>query len=733
MTMKRLPATYFTAILLPLLLGACADFFQDRIPMGAGSAQSGSLGNLINPPRAVVIERLPPPAQLFVESGGSARFIRLGWTSVDGAASYVVERAAVAPQTDGSGNVSYPPPAEEDFEILESFVYGLSYTDTIFSLAGNPRYTSPEYLNRYYYRVRSENVGAGLEPSEATEAQWGVLFAPPRNLRAGTGDAEGKIKVEWDKAAGAAAYIVYRSTDENGSSRMELVRTPGLMYENIVAGADEGREFYFAVEALNAAGERSVSSGLTIGYSLMPGAPAKPEALLPADSGRGNSTSEIAVEWGAVAAADYYVVYRYSSSDSSLVRVAANVTGSSWTDLGPLEPYVYYYYRVQTVNEEDGKLIKSSLSPAVEAFILSPPGTAEALKSEGGGISIQWYPALGAPAEQASYSYLIEGAGSQYGPFNPVLTVSSPTAGEDGYIHADSVPSRPFYRIKTKNGSVESAPGTVFAHLPWAAVILDASQRVYFPDKSPNGNGVYPVEITWQKPGGDNPDSYHVYRSTSPDSPGRPITENPIPASAESGGQFTWYDTNSTAKAGTRYYYRVLSLNALGKGKYYSETKTGYGALTHEMYFREYIKTVNKSLNKLVNMNKPGSTDKLGDESKSGACSGSIHYDSPDSVLSAIPPFDIYIRYSNYADFYINNDSALGRYFILNGESNTRVTSTSGAGTMHGTVTVTGMYPGTVNYGNIVISNQVASSGYYTVTPAGGSSGTVDWSLGKRD
>jgi hypothetical protein len=499
------------------------------------------------------------------------------------------------------------------------------------------------------------------------------------------------------------------------------------MYENSVTEADAGREFYYALEAINAAGERSVSSGLAMGFSLMPGAPPKPDSQLPADSGRGNSAA-ITISWGPVAAADYYVVFRYSSSDSSLLRVAANVTSLSWTDPGPLEPYTYYYYQIQAVNEEDGKTLKSSLSPAVEAFILSPPQTAEALKSGAGDISIQWYPALGAPADQALYSYLIEGADSLYGPFSLVHTVSAPAAvNAEGYILVDSAPSRPFYRIKTKNGSVESAAGPVFAPAPKAAVILDASQAAYFSGKIPNANGVYPVQITWQKPDGDDPVSYHVYRSTTPDSPGRPITPSPIPASAESGGQFTWYDENSAARARTRYYYRVLSLNALDQGKNYSDTKIGYGILTPVQFFLEYNKTVKKSHTKLTLMHKP-STGALGTESATGI-SGRVDYQASLDGLGAA----ITMHYQNYADFYVeDNIASSGFYFLLNGYSNTSANMSSN-GSMNGTMNITGMYKGTVVYDGIEIKGGAAGGGSYSVRPEGfPSAAAVSWTEGEK-
>jgi fibronectin type 3 domain-containing protein len=737
-TVKQMGFLKVPAMFILLFFAGCADIFQDKIPVNPEDTNpDGSLAVLLNPPQEEVIAELPPPAQLFVDDGGSPTGIRLSWTAVGGASSYVVERAVIEPLTDGDGAISYPLPEEEHFDVLDPFVYAPAYTDKIID---NPRQDSPEYLRRYYYRVRAENVGAKLEPSGPSESRMGTLFGPPRNVKAGLGISTTEIALVWSPVNRAAAYTVYRSDYESGASPYRIDRVSGSRYRNIISEDEQGREYYYTVTAENSSGAVSVSSSLAMGFALMAGAPEAPENVrLAPGSGRGNHLDQIAIEWDAVPEASYYAVYRYSSADSALTRLTDKTTQTAWTDAKQLKTGVYYYYQVQAIAEEEGKVLKKSgfSTNEVEGFILSPPATAEALKSEGGIISVNWKSALGRAAEQAGYSYEIYGDNSRNGDFASlaVFVAAPATVHSDGYIHADNVPAYSFYRIVTVNGSIKSQPGEIFAPPPKAALILDASKRANLSGQSPNSSGIYPVRITWKKPDGDTPSAYRVYRSLSPDTGFQAIpTTSPIliPASAESGGEFSYVDNNITAKPGIFYYYRVLSLNILGQGKYYSETKQGYGALTHDQFFREYVKTVNSSLGKLINMNKPGSTDKLGDETKTGTISGTIAYDTPDSVLSAVPPFNIYITYTDYADFYINKDSSLGAYFVLNGQSNTKVTNMSGNGSMFGTVTASGMYPGTVSYGNIIITGQVANGGTYTVHPDNFPEAEVSWTLGQR-
>ncbi|MDR2186415.1 MAG: fibronectin type III domain-containing protein [Treponema sp.] len=726
--MKKTRANYVAFLILPLLAGAYADLFQEKIPKDIEASREGSLERLVNPPKEVVITELPPPAQLFVETARSPNSIRLSWTSVEGAASYVVERAVVASVTNGFGEVIYPPPAEEDFDIRAPFVYGLSYTDKILD---NPVYKSPEYSSRYYYRVRAENVGAELEASEATEARWGVLFAPPRKVKASWGDFTGEVRLEWEQVAGAAAYRVYRAASENDAFPYQLARVYGPRYVNVITNKDEqGVEFYYSVAAETDSGLLSVSSGPAMGFSLMEGAPEPPENVeLPPDSGRGNSAGEITIRWDPVDDADYYAVYRYSSVESSLTRLTGNTGGTSWTDTQGLKPQVYYYYQIQAINEEDGRAIKSAFSSSVEAFVLGPPAVAEALKAVDGTISIQWYPALGTAAEQALYSYNIYGDTSSGGSFTTLVHThaSSAVVEGDGYIHGGVVDSYPFYRMETVNGGAVSEPGAPFAPPPKAAVILNASRAAYFAGKNPNSKGVYPVKITWKKPDDETPHAYHVYRSTDPNDPGRPVTDNPILASEESGGQFTWYDENSTAQVGTYYYYRVLSLNTLYQGKYYSDVKEGYGALTPGRFFLEYNKTMKSSLGKLTNKDSSNISTQLEDEHETGYIAGTVDYVPKMDGLGAY----IDLTYTGYADFYINGNSALGPYFILDGESDTKA-DMNRKGDMEGTIHASGMYVGTVKYDGITIKGGAAGGGVYYVQPDGFPETAVDWKEGNK-
>jgi hypothetical protein len=142
----------------------------------------------------------------------------------------------------------------------------------------------------------------------------------------------------------------------------------------------------------------------------------------------------------------------------------------------------------------------------------------------------------------------------------------------------------------------------------------------------------------------------------------------------------------------------------------------------------EYNKTMKSALKRLTYMHKPGSTDKLGTETKNGSLSGTIYYDAAISGLGA----RIIIKLTNYADFYIENEQEKGVYFTLSGDSNTSANMSSN-GDMDGTMTCTGMYPGKVYYDKIQIKGGAAGGGTYGIHPDGGfQRAEISWTVGEQ-
>ncbi|MDR2259212.1 MAG: hypothetical protein LBE14_08715 [Treponema sp.] len=721
---------YVPVFIIFLLFTGCEDLFQERVPMNTG--ETASLAELFAREEGDAGQLLSP-AQVYASDGLFPQEIRLSWSPVSGAASYFIERAVIEP---GDQVDSVKGPGDEYFDILEQFVTGTSYTDTSI-LNDPPRPDSPEYRNRYYYRIYAENAEKNRESSPPSTAAAGSLFPPPENVKASLGRSTEHIRVEWNRMARANSYWVYRSDNEHGTGSYFIGNVPGnqnwLVDE--VSESEQGRDYYYSVTGRSASGTESISSFLAMGYALVEGAPGAPEnADRAAGFGLGNGTDKIKIAWSAPGGGEvfFYAVYRYTSEDATLRLLTGNTLSTSYEDTRQLLPGIYYYYQIQSmIQDEDGTVIKGPISDPVKAFILSPPDTIIAEKN-GAAVSLKWAPALNVDEEfgniqPVQYTYKVYGSGDYAGQYTEIPGEASFNEG-DGYFHMDITGSYAFFLVKTLNGAEESGPSAIVAPSPAAAVIQDASKAANIPDCQANASGVYPVRIIWKKPDAETPHAYHIYRSANQDSGFRKITAEPVYADTEAGGLFTFVDTtNQTAKPGKRYYYKVLSLNRLGQGSYYSEPLAGYGALTYEQYMLEYNKTVKSSHKKMTYMNKPGATDKLGSETKNGTISGTISYNAAIDGLGA----RIIIRYDNYADFYTDGSSALGSYFVLTGNSNTSAKMDQ-SGSMDGTITASGMYPGKVHYGNIQIKGGAAGGGTYGIEPDGFPRSEISWTVGEK-
>jgi hypothetical protein len=731
-------------MLLALLLAGCEALFQGKISMQDGKI--GSLAELFI--RAVEDDsRLSPPVQVYVENGQSIQNIGLSWSPVSRASSYRIERAVIEPVFDGDLNPVYRTPDESDFETLNAFVYGTTYWDLIIP---TPQQNSPEYQNRYWYRISAENIAKKLEASEFTPPRMGSLFPPPRNVIASLGESEDYIEVRWDKVPTAASYAIYRSDYTNGASPYWVGRVPGnqnwYRQTNLTA-QEKGVEYYYSVKGETAAGTQSLEGNLAMGYSLVPGAPpAVQNVQIPSGEGRGDSITSIKIKWDNNKDTDYYAVYRISSlPGASQIPVTLNTAATEWVDTFNLEPGVYYYYQIQPIklDADNNKPLKGPFSPpnserkTVEAFLLSPPSGITALKSpDGTSVSLFWYPAIGNDAERNLYSYAVYGSNAQNGPYTDLAASVAAPAGlnNDGYVSVGGAQVFTYYVVKTTKGGVTSAPSLIVSPAPLAAEIIDASKAAFLSGQNPNSSGIYPVEISWKKPANDNPAAYYVYRSSTPPDPENPklgfsrISDSPVSASqADNQGVFRYYDKNDSAKTGRRYFYRVLSLNSLNQGYYDSETKIGWGALTHENFFLEYNKTVKNSHRKLTKMHQKDLSAN-GDESAGGSISGQVAYHADVGLGGG----DITMTYSSYADYYIESNSTLGPYFTVSGNSNTHIDSaTSQNGSMNGTMSASGMYPGTVNYGGIAIKGGSAGGGTYGVQPAGFPLKNISYSYGE--
>ena len=724
---------------------SCYSWYESKIDMDSKTPKI-SLGDfLYNEPE---ITSLTVPNQLIVSKGVYSGTIKLHWDEVPYATSYRIERAVVEPDLDGK---TYTLPEEGDFEVINKYVYTNNYSDLILA---SPADSNKEYQNKYFYRISAENIKMGLESSEFTQVSndnSGWLLTPPAVIEAAKGEDQDFIEINWSAVPNAFKYMIYRSEKSNGLG-MELLDTVTgniTSYKNLVSSSEKGQEFYYKVCAVLDNGSQSAFTGLAMGYSAKEGAPSAPAGLTVTNA-KAQSLHSLSLSWASAGTGEItYSLYRTSSEETVYTLVCSNLTGTTFEDKSALKPGLKYYYYVQAIETKNDEKLKSPFSktgPGTPAeavgWLLSPPSNCEVEDSKDSGkINLRWTPSVG--YESVEYLYNIYTSETLTGEYTLLpdcekISASSLTLGNDGY-YSLSVTKKPFYKISAFNNlneAMESDQSYAVAPCPAAPQSVTATKTASLggiTNFTPNTNGVYPVQITWSAPAGEAPYGYYVYRSTKPDSSFRKITDSPI-----TDNSFVFIDTNETARPGTFYYYKVVSLNILMQGKN-SNTQNadtrGYGALTRDQWFREYNKTVKKSLSKLTLMHKSGDTDKLGSETINGEISGSLSYNAKLDGFSG----RVLMHYTNYADFNIKPDESLGVYFLLNGDTNTSA-SASKNGSMDGTnvASTMGMYPGYAKYDNIAIKGGAAGGGYYVVCTQDKNGntvlgeGNVDWTVGEE-
>lgn len=229
-----------------------------------------------------------------------------------------------------------------------------------------------------------------------------------------------------------------------------------------------------------------------------------------------------------------------------------------------------------------------------------------------------------------------------------------------------------------------------------AAFIKDLTERA----DSANAHGVYPVKLTWTANA-----PCDVYRSARADGGFIRIAKSVPSGGRSKSGEYI--DKNEDAAPEQVFFYKIQC------GAEESGVAAGYGALTHEAYMHAYNRNIVSSHAKLTLMFKRIALQKLGKEGADGDASGTLSYHAKIRGIFG----NVIIRYDNYSD---------SKNWVLTGNTNIKANIFAN-GTMYGRVECSGMYPGTVDYGGIVIRRGQAAGGSYAVTPAGFPSGAVLW------
>lgn len=257
------------------------------------------------------------PSNVTASDGLYADKVRIAWDTVLGAEKYVLLR-------------SEKPVSRGGVMTRLATLSRTSYDDT-----------PPQCGIIYYYWVRAVNSDGASKFSHAkghcgtagTEPMTGTLQAP-ENVFATDGDFTDKIRITWDRSAGAASYEIYRAEDFS-AAKEKVGTTTGITFDDITA--DCCIDYYYWVKAKKG-GDASDFFYSDIGFRNCP-------APTPANvnASDGDHENAVLVTWQASTGATSYDVYRSTSPAGGKTKIAT-ITGTTHTDPGVNCDDIYFYW-----------------------------------------------------------------------------------------------------------------------------------------------------------------------------------------------------------------------------------------------------------------------------------------------------------------------------------------------------------------------------------------------------
>ncbi len=463
----------------------------------------------------IVIPMPSAPTGVTASDGTHADKVALTWNAVDGATSYIVCRGT---EDDSSSAVE-----------LARDVTGVAYDDTT-AVPGTT----------YYYWVKAVNASGESTFSASAPGKINLpVPSAPSGVTASDGTHTDKVTLTWNTVEGATSYIVYRGTEDDSSSAVELARdVTGAAYDDTTAVP--GTTYHYWVKAVNASGESAFSASATGKINLpVPFAPTGVTAS------NGTHTDKVALAWNDVEGVTSYIVYRGTEDDSSLaVELARNVTGVAYDDTTAV-PGTTYHYWVKAVNASGESAFSASAPGKINLPVPSAPtGVTASDGTHADKVALTWNAVDGAT------SYIVY-RGTEDDSSSAVELACDVTGV--AYDDTTAVPGTTYYYwVKAVNASgagAFSASALGKINLP----VLSAPSGV----AASNGTHTDKVTLAWEAVEGAT--TYIVYRGTEDDSSLADELARDITG--------TTYD-DATAIPGMTYYYWVRAVNASGPGAF---------------------------------------------------------------------------------------------------------------------------------------------------------------------
>ncbi len=445
-------------------------------------------------------------------------------TSLDG----MVRLDWSAPEDDGGAPV-------QRYQIYRSV--GLGQMELVAVISSVLIYEDVDLSNgiEYHYQVSAGNSAGEGAPSEEVAAKPMGTPGAPLNLQALP--ANEKVALSWASPSdlGGSAITGYNVYRGDSPSTLSLLVSLGVVTSYEDTGLSNGHQFYYSISAFNAVGEGDACSAVSCIPGYFPSAPqtlrATPSDIL------------VSLSWAAPISDNGheiigYNVYRGPSSENlALLTSLASVLVYDDHEVSNGQTY---YYRVTGINSMGEGAFSAWASAKPATF----PGSPTQLVAVGGVgmVDLSWV----APASNggdAIASYVIY-RGTSLSSLAQVAT-STATSYQDAGLPASTLY---YYEVRAGN-SVGQGPA---ASASAATAGLPGS-----PGSLSGSPSEFGISLSWNAPsqnGGSGIISYNIYRGPSLDTM----------SLVETATGTTYPDIGLSP--GTRYYYTITAVNAVGEG-----------------------------------------------------------------------------------------------------------------------------------------------------------------------
>ena len=331
--------------------------------------------------------------------------------------------------------------------------------------------------------------------------------------------ASGKPYIYWSAVDGANRYEVYRSGSKDGTYSF-LDSTANLNYTDSKANA--GTTYYYKVKALAADGTKSNSSAAVAVTCRCARPVVKTDYWA--------STGKPYIYWSAVDGANRYEVYRSGSKDGTYTLLGTT-TATNYTDSKANAGYTYYY-KVKAISE-----MKSAADSSLSAAVAITCRCARPV------VKTDYWASTGKPyiywsAVDGANCYEVYRSGSKDGTYTLLGTTTAKNYTDSkanaGYTY--------YYKVKAISEVKSAANSSLSAAV---AITCRCARPVVTPDYLTSTGKPY---IYWGAV--DGAGQYEVYRATS---------KNGSYTKMFTTSNLSY--TNTSAKAGTTYYYKVKAVS----------------------------------------------------------------------------------------------------------------------------------------------------------------------------